>query len=245
LGVANSVLKHPNQAFLAFPPGKGQGMGEYMTSIKVMRYDPERGDEPRLEAYDVPIEDGATVLGALLYIYENYDSTLSFRYGCRNEACGLCAMDIDGKARTACTTALKPGMTIKPLQRLPVARDLTVERAWIMPFLKRFDLFAAEGSAGAWPPALNVPSEHARLTACTECLSCLAACPSYEHGRADLGGPYHFVKLAQLLWHPRNKIDRKAQARELGVDRCAACRQCRCPIGIPIYRMAVAPLANT
>jgi succinate dehydrogenase/fumarate reductase iron-sulfur protein len=216
-----------------------------MVSISVTRYDPERGGEPKLETYQVPAEEGATVMGALLYIYETHDSSLAFSYGCRNETCGLCAMDINGKPRIACTTTLKDGMVIRPLQRLPVARDMTVERKWIMPFLRRFDMFLPERNVSEWPQPLTVPEEHTRLTACTECLSCLAACASYEHGRDDLGGPYHFVKLAQLHWDPRNKVDRRAQAEQLGVSRCAECRRCRCVLGIPIYRMAVAPLAQT
>jgi len=215
-----------------------------MVNISVMRYDPERGADPLLESYEVPAEEGATVMGALLYIYETYDSTLAFRYGCRNGSCGLCAMDIDGRPGLACATALRPGMVLRPLQQLPVARDLMVDRQWIMPFLRRFGLFVPEGDMRAWPQALKVPEQHARLMACTECLSCLAACPSYEHGHEDLGGPYHFVKLAQLHWDPRNTTDRRAQAAQLGVDRCASCRRCSCPLGIPIYRLAVTPLAQ-
>ena len=213
-----------------------------MVTISVERYDPECRDGPVLKAYQVPTEEGATVMGALLYIYENYDSSLAFRYGCRNESCGLCAMDIDGKPGLACTTPLKEGMVVRPLQKLPVARDLVVDRQWIMPFLKQFDLFVPERNTRVWPERLTVPAEHVRLTACTECLSCLADCPSYEPGLADRGGPYHFVKLAQLYWDPRNQIDRQAQAAQLDIARCAACHSCWCPVGVPIYRMAVAPL---
>jgi succinate dehydrogenase/fumarate reductase iron-sulfur protein len=215
-----------------------------MVSISVTRYDPERGGEPTLETYQVPAEEDVTVLGALLYIYETHDSTLAFSYGCRNETCGLCAMDINGEPRIACTAPLEAGMVIRPLQGLTVARDLIVERKWIMPFLRRFDLFLPEGNVDQWPQPLTIPEEYTRLTACTECLSCLADCPSYEHGRDDLGGPYHFVKLAQLHWDPRNTIDRRTQAAQLGISRCVKCCQCQCPVGIPIYHMAVAPLAR-
>ncbi|MBI3108607.1 MAG: 4Fe-4S dicluster domain-containing protein, partial [Candidatus Rokubacteria bacterium] len=104
--------------------------------------------------------------------------------------------------------------------------------------------FLRESSPDAWPRSLAVPAEHARLSACTECLSCLAACPSFEAGRDEIGGPYHFVKLAQLHWDPRDGADRRAQAAELGIARCAACRKCACPLGIPIYRAAVTPLAG-
>ena len=55
---------------------------------------------------------------------------------------------------------------------------------------------------------------------------------------------YHFVKLAQLYWDPRDRVDRRAQAAQLRIARCAGCRKCACPLGIPICRTAVAPLAG-
>ena len=215
-----------------------------MITISVERSDPEQGREPVLEAYEVPVDDGATVLGALLHIYETSESNLAFRCGCRNRDCGLCAVDVNGKPRLACITPLRKGMVIRPLRKLPVARDLMIDRRWIMPFLERFDLFVRDGGLSDWPPRLAVPAAHARLAACAECLSCLSTCPSFESGRDDLGGPYHFVKLAQLYWDPRDGVDRRAQAAQLGIARCAGCRKCACPLGIPIYRTAVAPLAG-
>jgi succinate dehydrogenase/fumarate reductase iron-sulfur protein len=211
--------------------------------ISVERSDPQSGRAPALESYEVPAEAGATVLGALLHIHETSESGLAFRCGCRNQDCGLCAVDVNGRPRLACITPLRKGMVIRPLRRLPVARDLIIDRRWILTFLERFGLFVSDAGVEEKPPRLSAPPEHARLAACTECLSCLAACPSFEHGRGEIGGPYHFVKLAQLHWDPRDSTDRRAQARELGIARCAACRKCACPLGIPVYRAAVAPLA--
>ena len=215
-----------------------------MITISVERSDPEAGREPVLETYEVPMGHGATVMSALLHISETSESNLAFRCGCRNRNCGLCAVDVNGKPRLACITPLRKGMVIRPLRKLPVARDLMIDRRWIIPFLTRFDLFVREGGLGDWPPRLSAATEHARLAACAECLSCLATCPSFEPGRDDVGGPYHFVKLAQLHWDPRDGVDRRAQAARLGIARCAACRKCACPLGIPIYRAAVAPLAG-
>ena len=219
-------------------------MTDHMISIRGERSAPERGREPAIETYEVPAEAGATVLGALLHIYETCESSPAFRCGCRNQDCGLCAVDVNGRPRLACITPLRKGMVIRPLRRLPVARDLIIDRRWIMPFLERFDLFVRDGGLREWPPRLSAPAEHARLAACTECLSCLAACPSFEAGRDEIGGPYHFVKLAQLYWDPRDGADRRAQAALLGIARCPACRKCACPLGIPVYRAAVAPLAG-
>jgi succinate dehydrogenase/fumarate reductase iron-sulfur protein len=213
-----------------------------MIEISVQRFDPESDRAPRLQTFAVPAEEGGTVLGALQYIYETYDSTLAFRYGCRNTACGLCAMDIGGKPALACTTTLAEGMVVRSLPKLPLARDLVLDRRWIMPFLKRFELAVPQSSTTAWPGKLDLPPEHARLAACSECLICLANCPHYQYEEGGRGGPYHFVKLGQMHWDPRNTIDRRAQAAQLGIERCAACRKCRCPFGVPIYRAAIQPL---
>lgn len=217
--------------------------GEKIT-ITVERSDPEGGREPVLQPYEVPMEEGATVMGALLNVYETSEPDLAFRCGCRNRDCGLCAVDVNGKPRLACITPLRKGMVIRPLAKLPVARDLMIDRGWIMPFLERFDLFVRDGGVGEAPQRLPVPPAHASLAGCAECLSCLSTCPSFEFGREDVAGPYHFVKLAQLHWDPRDRVDRRAQAARLGIARCAACRKCACPLGIPIYREAVAPLAG-
>jgi len=54
--------------------------------------------------YKIPKDKISTVLEGLLYIKENLDQSLSFRYSCRMEICGSCGMEIEGKPRMACST---------------------------------------------------------------------------------------------------------------------------------------------
>ena len=98
---------------------------------------------------------------------------------------------------------------------------------------------AAMDAARLPPGALTL---HARLAGCVECLACNATCPSYDFGRNPLAGPYVWVKLMQLHLDPRNTIDRRRQAQDLGVDRCADCRSCHCLHGINIRRDVVGAL---
>jgi succinate dehydrogenase/fumarate reductase-like Fe-S protein len=72
--------------------------------ISIRRYDPETDGEPRWADYAVPGSERTTVLEALMHIYEHVDSTLAFRFGCRFNKCGLCAVEVDGKPRMACFT---------------------------------------------------------------------------------------------------------------------------------------------
>src|SRR3972149_6037424 len=106
-----------------------------------MRYDPTRDGEPRPQRFVVPTEKGATVQQALMHIYEELDSTLAFRCGCRYRYCGLCALEVDGKPGLACLTPLRDGQVLKPLRHLPVLRDLVVDRSWVFDTMRSLQLY--------------------------------------------------------------------------------------------------------
>ena len=210
-------------------------------SIKVWRYDPENGGRGALVSYEVPYQEGDTVLQALLNVYELADS-VAFRFGCRFKKCGLCAMEINGRPRLACRTPLKDGMTVRPLRALPAIRDLVVDRDPAFATLLPFQPWPAPGEPPESLPRLIEPVEHQRLMACNECLGCLSTCPTYHYDDPSCGGPFHFVKLAQMHFHPLDRLDRPAQARALSIERCGGCLKCRCLLGIPIVKMAITPL---
>jgi succinate dehydrogenase/fumarate reductase-like Fe-S protein len=90
---------------------------------------------------------------------------------------------------------------------------------------------------------LRTPKQHGRLAACVECLACNSTCPGYDFDGNPLAGPYVLVKLAQLHLDPRNTIDRRKQAQDLGVKACTDCPGCRCIHGIDIRRDALGLLA--
>jgi len=56
----------------------------------VFRYDPEieGKQEPRFDTFHVPFTKGMTVLDALMYSRDTYDSSLTFRHSCRQAVCG-------------------------------------------------------------------------------------------------------------------------------------------------------------
>lgn len=209
-------------------------------NVSIDRYDPERA-ECVTQSYSVPLKKGATVLEALLHIFENHDSTLVFRYGCRSSKCGECAIDVDGNPRLACLARAKEGMRISPLKNLPPIRDLVVDRSVIDRRISTLRLYV---SPGADQPlgAMTVAKTYKRLIGCLECYGCISSCPHFDWRDEGFGGPYVFVRLAQLHLDPRDKEDRRAQARSLGVERCADCSQCRCVKGIAIRRDAVGTL---
>ncbi|UCD58627.1 MAG: hypothetical protein JSV16_05840 [Candidatus Hydrogenedentota bacterium] len=209
-------------------------------NVVVDRYDPARAS-CIAHSYFVPLKERATVLEALLYIYENYDSTLAFRYGCRSAKCGECAVEVDGNPRLACLANAREGMRISPLKKLPPIRDLVVDRSVVDRRISAQRLYVRPRVENALGVML-VPETYKRLTGCLECYGCISSCPHFDWRDEKFGGPYIFVRLAQLHLDPRDKEDRRAQAMSLGIRRCSDCFQCRCVRAIAIRRDAIETL---
>src|SRR5262245_57598457 len=95
--------------------------------FKIYRYDPESGENPRWDIYELDLEScGPMVLDALIAIKNNMDPTLTFRRSCREGVCGSCAMNIAGRNTLACTKGMDelPGgqITVSPLPHQPVVK---------------------------------------------------------------------------------------------------------------------------
>lgn len=103
-------------------------MAKKQAKIKIFRFNPEIDSEPRYERYDVPIEEGMSILQALRYIYENLDGTLAYKdYFCKTNQCGMCAMKVNGRPVFACNTKLEKETVIEPLPNFPIIRDVVVD----------------------------------------------------------------------------------------------------------------------
>jgi succinate dehydrogenase/fumarate reductase iron-sulfur protein len=205
-------------------------------NISVQRYNPEIDGHPEWTDYTIPASERMSVLEALMYIYENIEPTLAFRFGCRFNKCGLCAVEINGKPRMGCFTEIKDGMKIGPLSHMPIVRDLVIDRTAYFKALRELQLFIPEQQPAAEPQALIEPEARKRLLHCVECLACNANCASYNFQKNPLAGPYVFVKLAQLHLDPRNTIDRRKQAEALGLKNCLDCGGCSCIHGINLKK---------
>ena len=88
-------------------------------------------DKGRWETYEVPFEQGQSVLDGLRWIRVNKDSSLAIRFSCINaNACKECMVELDGKTVYARTARLEPrAMTVAPLSNKVLVRDLVTEIA--------------------------------------------------------------------------------------------------------------------
>ena len=229
--------------------GEGQthGAGAGATRVRrfrVYRYDPDSGENPRLDTFEVALDQcGPMVLDALIKIKDEVDTTLAFRRSCREGVCGSCAFNIDGINTLACTKPIadiKGDVRIYPLPHMPVVKDLVADLSLA---------YAQYASVKPWlqadtpPPTherLQSPEERAKLDGLWECILCFCcqtSCPSYWWN------PERYLGPAVLLQAYRWIVDSRDEATGQRLDelddtfrlyRCHTIMNCTnaCPKGL-------------
>jgi succinate dehydrogenase/fumarate reductase-like Fe-S protein len=96
-------------------------------AVRIRRGSP--GEPARYDSFDVPYEEGMSVLDALRWIRVHRDSTLAIRYSCINaNACKTCMALVNGEVEYTCIAKLTPGgVTVEPLPKRPLIRDLVTD----------------------------------------------------------------------------------------------------------------------
>src|SRR5437667_7464197 len=178
-------------------------------ALDVIRYRPERDEEPSFQTYEVPFRDDWVVLDALNYIKDRLDGSLSFRWSCRMGVCGSCGMMVDGEPKLTCASFLSeslPGpIRVELLRYFPVVRDLVVEIGDFMRKLKKVKPWIVcktkkPVSAGEYLQTREELVIYKQFSMCINCMLCYAACPVYG---LDPG----FIGPAVLALAPRYNPD--------------------------------------
>ncbi len=105
-------------------------------TVKLERYNPDADKEPYYDNFQVPIEEGWSLLNVLAYIYEELDHSVCYYGSCRVGKCVACHVKVNGKTRLACTEiAGREDMTIEPLPsvRDTFIRDVVLDWSQIRP----------------------------------------------------------------------------------------------------------------
>ncbi len=97
--------------------------------VKIFRFNPTTDKEPRYEDYEIPPEawSGIKVIDTIRYIYERFAPGLSFREPCRQQLCGACAILVNKKQVLACNVLSEKEMTIEPVLKYRIIKDLIVD----------------------------------------------------------------------------------------------------------------------
>lgn len=235
---ANSVVRDGK----AWPAPEG---ANNTRKFKIYRWDPDTGENPRWDTYDVDLDDcGPMVLDALLWIKNKVDPTLTLRRSCREGICGSCAMNIDGSNTLACTKATEEvdgEVRVSPLPHMEVVKDL-------VPDLTHF--YAQYSSIEPWlksdtpPPPdgerLQSKEDRSKLDGhyeCILCACCSTSCPSYWWNGDRYLGPA--TLLAAHRWLVDSRDDATGERLDQLEDpfrlyRCHTIMNCArtCPKGL-------------
>ncbi len=233
------------------PEGAGR-----LKEFRIYRYDPESGDNPRIDTYYVDLDDcGPMVLNALIKIKDEVDSTLTFRRSCREGICGSCAMNIDGENTLAC---LKPideidgPVKIYPLPHMQVVKDLVPDLTLLYAQHRLIEPWLKTDTPEPEREWLQSKEERARLDGlyeCILCFCCATSCPSYWWNSDRYLGPA--VLLQAWRWIADSR-DEAAGERLDALDdpfrlyRCHTILNCArvCPKGLNPAR-AIAEIKKT
>lgn len=171
---------------------------------------------------------------------------IAYDANCLEEICGSCAMLINGKAMMACSTLvdrLTQPITLAPLSKFPVVRDLAVDRSVLFENLKRVKAWVPiDGTYDLGPSPRQFPQiqeERYPLSNCISCTICMEVCPQFN----DVTGFVGAATIAQTKLFNMDpagsvlKADRlRALAGDGGVQECSFAQNCvqACPKQLPL-----------
>jgi succinate dehydrogenase/fumarate reductase iron-sulfur protein len=177
-------------------------------------------------------EPSDTVLDVLIQLYQEQDPSLAFRYSCGVARCGECALLVNGEPCMACDRMVEPYLKIEPLNKIPVIRDLAVDRRHIYSQIRRMlppvsDFEDIPGHLKAMAPEeAHVRIENSiRLTNCFECMICQSCCPRFVADEDCFPGPLGLLLLAQMQENPAQTPLAPAAVEKLG-EYCLRCGRC-------------------
>jgi succinate dehydrogenase iron-sulfur subunit len=225
-------------------------MAEY--TLKLRRYDPQTGEAPYYEEFQVELEPHRSVLEAILKVRGEQDGSIGIRCSCRAAICGSCGVRINGRAGLACHThldhAAKSGVNadgrtilVEPMGNMPVLKDLIVD----------MDAVHWKKIQRVTPWLINkqpvpereyvVPHENmvdvTQSMACIQCGACVSDCLSMEVDPLFVG-PAASAKAYRFVGDPRDaeQFERLKDLAEdpHGIYDCTHCFNCieACPKGV-------------
>jgi succinate dehydrogenase / fumarate reductase iron-sulfur subunit len=223
---------------------------EETVELKVFRYDPEieGKQEPRFDTFHVPFTKGMTVLDALMYSRDTYDSSLTFRHSCRQAVCGSDAMFVNGGQKLACKTQisdLEEPIRVEPLPHADVRKDLVVD---LEHFYDQMESVEPYFQTNEYPDGELEEQRQTRenrekikmSTRCIWCSACMSSC-NIAAGDNEYLGPAAINKAYRFAMDEREGEDIKQQRLEIieqehGVWRCQTQFSCTevCPKDIPL-----------
>ena len=204
---------------------------EETVELKVFRYDPEVADkeEPRFDSFTVPYHKGMTVLDALIYARDVYDSSLTFRHSCRQAVCGSDALFVNGRQRLGCKTQmgdLEWPVRIEPLPHQDVVKDLVVDMEHFYEQMHAVEPYfdPDETPDGELEEQRQTPENREKIklsTRCIWCGACMSSC-NIAAGDNKYLGPAAMLQEDIQAAHQMHRVDILIFSRFARSWRCSS-----------------------
>ncbi|WP_455464480.1 succinate dehydrogenase/fumarate reductase iron-sulfur subunit [Candidatus Hodarchaeum mangrovi] len=201
--------------------------------------------EPNYQRFEVPVKPGMSILEALFYIQDHFDSSLSFRYSCRGAICGSCGLTIDKLPQLACKTQIfqvkstqKPlklpelnfgrikndwdkenEILIEPLPNMKIIKDLVVDMEPFWRFYEHVEPYFAREYRDIQPESLQSPEEARSIEHLVYCILCgiCWTCPVNAKNSQYLG-PAALAKAYRFIGDTRlSKIRRSEIVHQVSI----------------------------
>ena len=210
------------------------------------------------ERFEMPYRPGLNITSVLVEIAANpvnaegkETTAITYDSNCLEEICGSCAMLINGKARMACSALVdrlldeskSDTITLAPLSKFPVVRDLAVDRSVLFENLKKVQAWVPiDGTYDLGPGPKQAPQiqeERYPLSNCISCTICMEVCPQFNDVTNFVGAAT--IAQAKLFnIDPSGKVLAEERLRALagdgGIQECSFAQNCvqACPKGLPL-----------
>ena len=216
--------------------------------IQILRRD-GRDQQPYRQSFEIQTPLAATVSWALgelnarlplVDIEGKAARHIAWNCGCRQKTCGVCAMVINGRPMLACSAFIedlavrKNTVTVEPLSKFPVVRDLVVDTT----ILEEKMLEAGAFLSGAPGIERTHDGRLMEISQCMLCGCCFEICPNCLPNGPFIGPAAMHGALRAALQEPtashRKHILRNARGK--GGRLCSRALSCQavCPAGIPV-----------
>ena len=224
------------------------------STIKVEIKRQSTPDAPAItEKFEIPYRPGMNITSLLGEIALNPvdvsgkpTTPVTYDSNCLEEICGSCAMLINGKARMACSALvdkLEQPITLAPLSKFPVVRDLAVDRSVLFENLKKVKAWVPiDGTYDLGPGPKQFPQvqeERYPLSNCISCTICMEVCPQFNDATGFVGAAT--IAQAKLFnMDPSGAVLKEDRLRALagdgGIQECGFAQNCvqACPKQLPL-----------
>jgi succinate dehydrogenase / fumarate reductase, iron-sulfur subunit len=223
--------------------------------LKVQRQDGP-GEKSYWQEFELPWQPNMNVISALMGIQKHpvtaagtATTPVVWESVCLEEVCGACTMRVNGRVRQSCSAMVDiiapegQAITLQPMTKFPVVRDLVVDRSRMFEDLKRVHAWIRLDGSHELGPGPRQSQENQEtaypLSRCMTCGCCLEACPQVGP-LSNFVGPAALNQVRLFNLHPSGAMHAgerlDAVMGDGGVEGCGKAQNCVevCPKDIPL-----------